>query len=137
MPLFSARLIFIVQLLLLLPTIGVAQRPERSDRSAEERRAVVDTIAAHLETSYVLADTAAEMAGFLRTKARGGAYDHIDNPETFANQLTAELRNISRDGHVRVRYHADPLQVMPDWNTPAPDDEIRTNATRNARTSAS
>jgi len=95
-----------------------------SDQSLAERRAVIDLIATKLEASYVSASVAAEMAAMLRPRSAGGGYDHGSLAE-LADQLTADLRQISRDGHLRVRHHSDPAQVMPAWNQPAPDAEAR------------
>lgn len=95
-----------------------------SDESIAERRATIDLIAAKLETSYVSAAVAAETAAMLRAKTANGGYDHASLAEVAA-QLTADLYRISRDGHLRVRHHPDPAQVMPAWNQPAPDAEAR------------
>ncbi|HEX2099598.1 MAG TPA: hypothetical protein VHF69_02985, partial [Candidatus Synoicihabitans sp.] len=108
---------------------GVGAEPRRQsplpDRSPQERRAVVDAIAAQLERRYVLADVADEMGAVLRAKAAGGGYDKVATLEVLAQQLTDDLHTISRDGHLRVRYHADPAQVVPAWNTPGPEAETR------------
>jgi hypothetical protein len=120
-----------LQLICLLSLTGIwtmplsANDPESRlpDDSPEERRVVVEVIAARLERSYVLADVAAKMVSSLRAKAVNGEYDHVESLETFASQLTQELRAISGDGHLRIRFHADPAQVVPAWNTPGPDSE--------------
>jgi hypothetical protein len=95
-----------------------------SDQSLPERRAAVEAIAAKLESSYVSASVAKEMAGRLRERSAGGDYNRGSLAE-LAEQLTADLRQISHDGHLRVRHHPDPAQVMPAWNQPAPDAEDR------------
>lgn len=122
LPLLGRRRLISVLLLLVAP---IARSTELPDRTPAERRIVVESIAARLERSYVLADEAAEMAQRLREQATAGAYDRIDNLEAFASRLTTDLQAISRDGHLRVRYHPDPAQVIPAWNTPGPDAEVR------------
>jgi hypothetical protein len=95
-----------------------------ADESTADRRAAIARIAAKLETSYVSASVAAEMAAMLQAKSVAGDYD--PGPlSSLADQLTADLYRVSRDGHLRVRHHSDPAQVMPAWNQPAPDAEAR------------
>lgn len=117
--------VFIAHVLLVLCATGYGQTPALPDGTADERRAVLAGIASRLEKSYVLADVAGQMAEFLRTQAREGAYANINELKSFAEQLTTDLRAISHDGHMRVNYHADPAQVMPAWSTPAPEAEAR------------
>lgn len=96
---------------------------ELPDYSPTERRAVIEEIACRIETAYVLAEPATEMAEALRSRLQAGVYDQIGSLETLAQQLTEDLRAISHDGHLRVRFHEDPAQVMPAWNTPGPGAE--------------
>ena len=112
-------------LALALPIAAVADPASRPDRSAADRRVVIEDIADRLEKIYVLADVAAQMAEFLRTRAATGAYDSLSDLAALAERLTADLHALSHDGHLRVRYHADPAQVMPAWQTPAPDAAAR------------
>ena len=113
-------------ILLLLTATTFADPPEtRPDDTAAERRVLIEEIASRIETAYVIAETATEMAKALRARVQAGVYDQIGNLETLAQQLTTDLRAISHDGHLRVRYHENPAEVMPAWNTPAPDAETR------------
>lgn len=123
MPFIAPRLL--LSCFPLLTCATCAEPASQPDQSSVERRAVIEEIAARIDSTYVLADVATNMATALRDRVRNGAYDEISGPETLANRLTADLRAISHDGHLRVRYHADPAQVMPAWNTPAPDAEAR------------
>ena len=117
-----------VMALIALPRVGQAALESDvplPDQHPHERRAVVEVMATRLERSYVLADVASRMAATLRANAAAGRYDGIDSLQEFARQLTEELRAISKDGHLRVHYHADPAQVLPAWNTPGPEPEAR------------
>src|SRR5688572_11080592 len=88
------------------------------DHTPSDRTAVIEDIASRIETAYVFAEVAAKMAETLRAKNREGVYAAMSDGEKLAHQLTTDLRSISHDGHLRVRYHSDPAQVMPAWNTP-------------------
>lgn len=121
MPSFLTPLICCV--LLCLPAL--AQPAQLPDHTPADRAAVIEQIASRIEIAYVLADVATKMAETLRAKNLDGAYAGISDLEKLAQQLTVDLRAISHDGHLRVRYHADPARVMPAWNTPAPDAQER------------
>jgi retinol-binding protein 3 len=95
------------------------------DHTPADRTAVIEDIASRIESAYVFADVATKIAEMLRAKNREGIYAAMSDYDKLAQQLTTDLRAISHDGHLRVRYHADPAQVMPAWNTPAPDAQER------------
>jgi hypothetical protein len=110
---------------LLLGTATLAYPQQLPDQTAAERNRMIEEIASKIEATYVLANVATQMADMLRKNSRAAAYEAISEPEKLAQQLTADLRAVSHDGHIRVRYHSDPAQVVPAWNTPAPDAEAR------------
>jgi hypothetical protein len=112
-------------LLLLTATTFAESRDTRPDDTALARRDAIEEIASRMENAYVIAETAAQMAEALRARLQAGVYDEIATMDTLAQQLTSDLRAISHDGHIRVRYHENPAEVMPAWNTPAPDAEER------------
>lgn len=77
-----------------------AQSTARLD--AAERSKVIDRIAEELENSYVFPDTARSMVRHVRDRLRAGAYDAAAGDEAFAIALTADLRAVSHDKHLRV-----------------------------------
>jgi hypothetical protein len=70
--------------------------------AAAEARAVATQLAAQLETTYVFPDIARRYAESLRAKAGGGAYDEVGTRGALAERLTADLRAVSPDNHLRV-----------------------------------
>ncbi|HTO02342.1 MAG TPA: S41 family peptidase, partial [Opitutus sp.] len=112
-------------LLLLTATTFAGPHETRPDDTALERRIVIEEIASQIENAYVIAETATQMAEALRAHTQTGVYDQIGNMDTLAHQLTTDLRAISHDSHLRIRYHENPAEVMPAWNTPAPNAEAR------------
>lgn len=129
----ACRLAIIILASALAPAARAQESSPLPDDSPAERRAVIRTIADHLEASYVIADVANEMAISLRERVERGDYDSVGSAEELAQQLTDDLRAISHDGHLRLRYHADPAQVIPTWNRPTSDSEVR-NRKRAERT---
>jgi hypothetical protein len=69
----------------------------------EEARQVAAELARKIAENYVFPDVAARYAEMLRTKAGSGAYDGFSSGRALAAQLTADLRALSPDAHLRVR----------------------------------
>lgn len=68
------------------------------------RKSVVETIAALLEDNYVYPDIGLEMGRHIQRQLESGKYDGINRADSFASSLMKDLRDISRDKHLRVRY---------------------------------
>lgn len=73
--------------------------------TATERNAVIETLVAKLDSFYVFGDVAKKMIARLRKHD----YDTITSRQSFAAMLTAELRAISKDGHLGVDYSVTPI----------------------------
>jgi hypothetical protein len=71
---------------------------------ADEKKAVVQKAAAVLEQQYVFPETARKMGDLIRRNLRSGKYDAIEDARAFANRLTEDLRSISHDRHLGVRF---------------------------------
>jgi hypothetical protein len=97
----SVKVAGLLTLLVVTPWLATAQ-PAPID--ARERSEVVEAAAGALEKDYVFADVAGKMAALVRGNLRAGHYDAIGTKEEFATRLTADLRSVSRDRHLRVEY---------------------------------
>jgi hypothetical protein len=83
--------------------LAIHARPFLQDRfDLGARRQAIATLADVLDRNYVLPDVAATLAKHLRAGIAAGAYDGIDTPDALAARLTADLREWSRDKHLRV-----------------------------------
>ncbi|MEA3001743.1 MAG: hypothetical protein QOH81_531 [Sphingomonadales bacterium] len=71
--------------------------------TGEEARQTAATLAQKLEQTYVFPDVARRYAGMLRANAASGAYDGFTSGRALAERLTADLRAVSPDNHLRVR----------------------------------
>jgi hypothetical protein len=80
-----------------------------SEVSSEEKRQVVDSISTILEASYVFPEVALKMTDFLKTKLKDNKYNKIKDAHEFAQMLTEDIRSISKDLHLRVRF--DPENI--------------------------
>jgi Peptidase family S41/N-terminal domain of Peptidase_S41 in eukaryotic IRBP len=66
------------------------------------RTAAVAKAAEELRTRYVFPDLGARAAAKIDSELKAGSYDGLTDPYTFAERLTADLRNITRDKHINV-----------------------------------
>jgi hypothetical protein len=70
--------------------------------SAEEARQTAVRLAGMLEETYVFPDVAKLYGKALRERAAAGAYDRLGSAGAVADRLTADLRSVSPDNHLRV-----------------------------------
>jgi retinol-binding protein 3 len=109
-----------------------AQMPGRPDDpdlplDAATRRAVIDTLADRMERHYVFPDKGREVARDLQKRLKARQYDGIAGSKEFADSLTAHVRAITKDLHLRVNYRHEPLPPMHDDSEPASErDRMRT-----------
>jgi len=66
------------------------------------RSAIVDRVATAVTEHYVDEGVAVEMARLLRSSLEDGQYDGIENLADLCSRLTADLRSVSDDRHLRV-----------------------------------
>src|SRR4051812_17308169 len=85
------------------PPAGAPQPPPDIAVTRDEVRATVAELAGKLEADYVFPDVAKRYAAMLRANAAGGAYDSLTSGRALAERLTADLRAVSPDNHLRVR----------------------------------
>jgi hypothetical protein len=76
----------------------VAQAPV----SASEARKTATDLAGLLEENYVFPDVAKRYGAMLRANASSGAYDQLGTAMAVAQRLTADLRAVAPDNHLRV-----------------------------------
>ena len=83
------------------PAPGSAEATEASIDAAEAR-ATAEDFARILEDGYVFPDVAKRYAAMLRANAASGAYDGLGTAAAFADRVTADLRLVSPDNHLRL-----------------------------------
>ena len=77
----------------------------------DEARSTAAELASALEESYVFPDVAARYSAALKANAASGAYDGFTSGKALAERLTADLRAVSPDNHLRIRLR--PLDPAP------------------------
>ena len=89
--------------LFFLGASAIARGQERTIADRAYREDVLRQIADLVERRYVLAEKAGAFAGAFRALARSGAYDGQTDPVRFAEKVTADLIEITRDKHLNFR----------------------------------
>jgi hypothetical protein len=72
--------------------------------NADEQKAVVNAAADVLARQYVFPDVARRMGDLIRRNLKAGKYAQLDDPQAFAGRLSEDLRSISHDRHLGVRF---------------------------------
>jgi hypothetical protein len=126
------RALGLLTLLVLFPALpSPAQPPAPPTIAADDRAAIVEEVIEALEETYIFADVAAKMADHVRGRLAAGDYDQADNLAVFSDQLTEDLRAISKDRHLGVRWDPNPPPAQPD-----PEDAARRRAEAEAAMAA-
>jgi hypothetical protein len=76
------------------------------------RAKIVNRVSVALNENYVFPDVAKKMEASLRQKLKAGAYDKIANSAELAEALTHDLRDVSKDKHLGIRYAPEPPPGM-------------------------
>lgn len=84
------------------PNAAPAGSGPPSALTADDRRAVVDSIARLLEAFHTAPDTGRMIADRIRQQERGGAYASLAGRDAFARALTADLQSVNGDRHLYV-----------------------------------
>ncbi|WP_313167460.1 S41 family peptidase [Massilia oculi] len=85
---------------------------------ATTRSGIVRELAQAIDDQYVFPDEAKLVVERLEAKEKSGAYAGISTLEELASVLTADVREPTRDLHLRVRVSAQPLPEIPPETTP-------------------
>lgn len=86
-----------------------SEEPPDRKINAEIQAEIIDSVAVALNEIYVFPDVAREMEKHLRKQFKKKAYRDITSCREFANQLTKDLQEISKDRHLRVRFASDEM----------------------------
>lgn len=74
-----------------------------------DQKEVVDKISSLLEENYLFAETGKEIGDYLQKQLNDNKYQVITDPDSFARQITLDLRQINQDKHLLLVY--DPQKV--------------------------
>jgi len=106
-----------------LLAVSPGARFEKVTLDAAARRRVIDGAATLLGEFYVFPDAATKMAAGMRARLKHGEYDAIVDGNVFAEKLTYDLRAVSPDKHLSVRF--SPVVQPPGEPEKDPDSQAR------------
>jgi hypothetical protein len=106
---------FVVALCVTAPLFPAQPAAPGPDMSIDEstRTAVIDGIVKELAAFYVYPDGATKMGQALRQHREQHRYDQISSARTFAETLTADLREVSHDKHLAINYSSGVVPPLP------------------------
>ncbi|MCC6396373.1 MAG: hypothetical protein IT282_05100 [Bacteroidetes bacterium] len=99
----------LIALLMTATGIQVAAQPQSGSAPSIDRKVqsiIIDSVSFALREEYIFADVAGKMEGLLRKNLKDGKYTEITDPGVFLEKLSEELRSVSHDKHLHVRYLA-------------------------------
>ncbi len=82
--------------------------------TSEEKKAVINKIGKLMDSTYVFPEVAKEAMELLKENEKQGIYSHTKLPEEFARRLTKDLRSITNDLHIQVKF--DPESISEEKN---------------------
>lgn len=97
--------IIVILVFLALHLNGSAQEKLTS----EEKNLNITSIVKLIDSIYVFPDKAKEAIALVKQKQEKGGYDRIETPDEFAEALTTDLRSVTHDLHINMRY--DPVGI--------------------------
>ena len=71
---------------------------------SKDRMQTIETMIRELNDSYVFPEVAKRMENDIRSRLKNGEYDKLTDGKAFAEKLTNDLRSISHDKHISVRF---------------------------------
>lgn len=92
------------------------------------KRQVIEQLSRHLRTTYVFPETAEKMSVAMRANLDRGDYAGVSLGSAFASRLSTDLRAISHDKHLGVRYSAATLPDSARLDKPDETERARARA---------
>ena len=113
---------------ILCPESASAQTPnggDQPDLAIDEatKTQVINELLKRLNDSYVFPETAKKMEAAIRDRVSKKEYDQITGSRAFAAKLTEDLRAVSRDKHLGVRFSPNVIPVRAEKNEPTAEEK--------------
>ena len=100
--------------LVIIPLFAV--KMEGQELSKREVQTVLEKIPGLISEHYVLQDKNEQIINAIKSRAASGEYGSIHSPDSLAKKLTLDLRSISNDKHLYVKYYeSENTEETFDW----------------------
>ena len=101
----TLRLMLIITAIIVLwISVLFGQEAKAPALDKAQKQAIVDEIATLLNKNYIFAETAKKMEEALRAKLATGGFDDLDDARRFAQAVSKDLLEISKDRHIGFNY---------------------------------
>ncbi len=87
--------------------IAFGQEPKAPTLDASKKQAIVDEISTLLNKNYIFAETAKKMEEKIRGRLKNGDYDAFATAPEFAQAVSKDLLEVSKDRHVGFAYNPE------------------------------
>lgn len=92
----------------LLLSFSIAASAADEPLTPAVKSAVIDAVAARLESTYIDTAAAPQIVKALRARQQARAYDAITNPAQFGETVTRDLQSVNGDLHLGLRFSKEP-----------------------------
>jgi C-terminal processing protease CtpA/Prc len=96
---------------LLLASINVPARAQQREIKENFRAETIDSLLRLLKEKYAYPEMALKMEQEINAKSKRGEYDSISDGVKFAEKITADLRTVFDDKHLKLSYSVEPISV--------------------------
>lgn len=90
-------------------SIFAQQQPADMTIDAATRTQIIDNLFKEMNAAYIFPEVAKNMEADVRNRQKNGEYEKITSARDFAKKLTEDLRGVSRDKHIGVRFSSRPI----------------------------
>lgn len=104
-------ILLVLTLILAFFRVGFSQETEIKI-DADEQELVIDSIAKFMADKYVFPDVGEKMGELVKKNLKDGVYKDINNPQEFAAKVTEDLRSVSKDKHIGLRYAPEMIAMI-------------------------
>jgi len=103
--------LMLLTILATVPALAQTRPEDPVPCDAAMRAEIVDSVSAALKQTYIFLDVAEEMERHIRQRLRDGDYDDVTTVPQFTQILSQDLRSVSDDRHLWVRYVAPEMMA--------------------------
>ncbi|MCB2222381.1 MAG: S41 family peptidase [Bacteroidetes bacterium] len=118
-------------ILLMVTSVPLCLKAQEETTLAQpEKKEVVDSIAFLMTEKYVFPDVGKEMGNLVLQNFEKGKYAEIHSHQEFAEALTMDLRSVSNDKHIGIRYNPERIAMQKKAEADEEDKELETYTKR-------
>ncbi len=105
------NLLHLVIVVLLVASVNAPARAQQREINEKLRAETIDSLLRLLKDKYAYPEMALKMEQEINAKSKRGEYDSISDGVKLAEKITADLRAVFDDKHLKLSYSADPISV--------------------------